>query len=82
VEFHDLEHAGDLVHVLSHRRMKVSVFRGPLGRRRSFALPSPEYDAIEAVSLRGLLDRPHASLTLKILEVAKLYRRGLPFVGD
>jgi A/G-specific adenine glycosylase len=82
VDLRGLEHAGDIVHVLSHRRMQVRVFRGPLGPKRAFPLPSREYDAIETVSLSGLVDRPHASLTLKILEVANLHRRGLRSVED
>ena len=45
------EHAGDVVHVLSHRRMRVEVARGPLGRRRRWPLPGPEYDAVECVAL-------------------------------
>jgi A/G-specific adenine glycosylase len=80
VSLRDLEPVGDVVHVLSHRRMHVKVFRGALGRLRRFSLPGREYDAIEVVSFASLRARPHASLTLKILEVANLHRRGLPSV--
>jgi hypothetical protein len=80
VDLRDLEPVGDVLHVLSHRRMRVKVLRGKLGRARRFSLPSGDYDAIEAVAFSRLRSRPHASLMLKILEVANLHRRGLPSV--
>lgn len=80
IEVRNLEHVGDVLHVLSHRRMRVKVFCGKLGRLRRFALPSRDYDAIEAVTFARLRRLPHASLMLKILEVANLCRRGLPSV--
>jgi len=78
VDLRDLERAGDVLHVLSHRRMRVRVLKGKLGRSRAFSPPGPDYDAIEPVNFTRLRSRPHASLTLKILEVANLHRRGLP----
>jgi A/G-specific adenine glycosylase len=81
VDLRDLEAVGDVIHVLSHRHMRVKVLRGKLGRTRRFPLPSGDYDAIEAVTFSRLRSRPHASLMLKILEVANLHRRGLPSVG-
>jgi A/G-specific adenine glycosylase len=81
VDLRDLESVGDVLHVLSHRRMHVRVLRGKLGRVCRFSLPSGDYDAIEAVTFARLRSRPHASLMLKILEVANLHRRGLPSVG-
>jgi A/G-specific adenine glycosylase len=81
VDLRDLESVGDVLHVLSHRRMRVKVLRGKLGRTRNFSLPGGDYDAIEAVTFSRLRSRPHASLMLKILEVANLHRRGLPSVG-
>jgi A/G-specific adenine glycosylase len=80
VEPRELESAGDVVHVLSHRRMQVKVLHGKLGRTRRFALPGREYDAIEPVLFARLRSRPHATLTLKVLEVANLHPRGLPSV--
>jgi A/G-specific adenine glycosylase len=79
VRLRDLQPAGDVLHVLSHRRMRVKVLHGKLGRLRRFSLPSRDYDAIEAIGFERLRSRPHASLTLKILEVANLHRRGLPY---
>jgi A/G-specific adenine glycosylase len=72
--------AGEVVHVLSHRRMIVHVLRGPLGRKRSFPLPGPDYAAIEAVPLSELRThtRPHATLTRKVLDMAKLPCKSLP----
>ncbi len=78
VNLRDLQPAGEVLHVLSHRRMQVKVLQGKLGRSRRFSLPSREYDAIEAIEFERLRSSPHASLTLKILEVANLHRRGLP----
>jgi hypothetical protein len=65
-----LQRAGEVVHVLSHRRMLVEVFRGPLGRRGSWPLPGTEYDAIETVALDHLPARAKATLTRKVLAVA------------
>jgi A/G-specific adenine glycosylase len=77
VDVRGLEHAGDVVHVLSHRRMQVKVMRGTLGRKWRFPLPGPDYDAVERVARARLGDRPQASLTRKILEVANVCPRGL-----
>ena len=71
---------GQVEHVLSHRRMHVSVARGDLGRRRRWPIPSAEYEAIEVVSLDRLDAVGHASLTLKVLALAELAKprpRGL-----
>ncbi len=65
-----LERRGELVHVLSHRRMQVEVVRGGLGRRRSWPLPGPEYDAVEAVPVSRLARGAHSALTRKILALA------------
>jgi A/G-specific adenine glycosylase len=65
--------AGEVVHVLSHRRMQIEVARADLarwGRRKTWALPGPDYDAIETVRLEELAKRPHASLARKVLAVA------------
>jgi A/G-specific adenine glycosylase len=82
VVLRDLRPLGEVVHVLSHRRMRIRVLHGKLGRSRRFSVPGREYDAIEAVPFVDLRDRPHASLTVKILEVANLHRRGLPSVDS
>ena len=83
----DLELAGQVVHVLSHRLMQVEVLCGPLRetvrRKRRFVPPSGdpdfEYDAVEAVVWSDVADRPHASLTTKILKVAKRGPSGVPY---
>jgi A/G-specific adenine glycosylase len=65
-----LEPAGDVEHVLSHRRMRVEVARGPLGGRRRWPLPGPDYDAVACVDRSDLGSRAQASLARKILAVA------------
>jgi A/G-specific adenine glycosylase len=72
-----LELAGEVVHVLTHRRMHVGVARGPLPRREVWPLPGPDYDAIERVRLSDLSSRGHSSLARKILTVANLPARDL-----
>ncbi len=68
----DLTAAGEVVHVLSHRRMRVEVHRGPLGRRRRWPLPGPEYDAVERVALAKLASRGQATFARKVLAVADI----------
>jgi A/G-specific adenine glycosylase len=78
-----LRPAGEVVHVLSHRRLQIVVMRGSLGSRRGWSVPGPEYDAIERVPLARLASYAHATLTRKLLTaaevatVAKPPRRGL-----
>jgi len=74
-----LTHVGEVVHVLSHRRMTVDVARGDLdvARRRRWPLPGPEYDAVEPVAFERLADRGQATLSRKILAVANVAARGL-----
>jgi A/G-specific adenine glycosylase len=75
---------GHVVHVLSHRRLEIDVAVAPIGRRRRWWPPGPDYDAIEAVRRDELLSRPHAALVRKILvaadmtTLAKGARPGLP----
>jgi A/G-specific adenine glycosylase len=66
-----LAKAGDVIHVLSHRRMHVRVLCGSLPRRKTFTPPGPDYAAIEAVPYREIPTRAHATLTRKVLDVAK-----------
>jgi len=79
----DLVSAGKVVHVLSHRLMQVEVLCGPLResvrRKRRIAPPDDVYDAVEAVAWSDVAERPHASLTTKILKVAKRGPRGVPY---
>jgi A/G-specific adenine glycosylase len=65
---------GEVVHILSHRKMRVTVFYGRLDGRRRFALPGPDYSAIEPVPLSELRrhTRPHATLTRKLLDMANM----------
>jgi A/G-specific adenine glycosylase len=72
-----LTEVGRIEHVLSHRRLEVEVLRGALSRRRTWGLPGPEYDAIEAVPLARLADRAQATLTRKVLSVANVPAAGL-----
>jgi A/G-specific adenine glycosylase len=65
-----LHHAGDVVHVLSHRRLLVEVLAARLGKRRRWLVPGPDYDAIEAVRLDEVVRRAHATLTRKVLATA------------
>jgi A/G-specific adenine glycosylase len=65
-----LENAGDVVHVLSHRKLRVEVARGPLGVRRRWPLPGGDYDAIERVALGDIASRAQATLARKVLAVA------------
>jgi A/G-specific adenine glycosylase len=65
--------AGEVLHLLSHRRMQIVVARAPLGRltrRKRWPLPGPEYDAVELVQLDELARRPQATLARKVLAVA------------
>jgi A/G-specific adenine glycosylase len=65
-----LESAGDVVHVLSHRKLRVEVARGPLGDRRRWPLPGADYDAVERVALGDVASRAQATLARKVLAVA------------
>jgi hypothetical protein len=73
----ELAPIGEVVHVLSHRRMRVEVSRGPLVRRRRWPLPGPEYDAIELVTIDRLGERGQGALTRKILAMANVVAGGL-----
>ena len=61
-----LKGRGVVEHVLSHRRLCITVYRGSVPRRRP-TLPSVDYDAIESVPLADLAARGHARLTRKVL---------------
>ena len=65
-----LRPTGEVEHVLSHRRMRVAVSRGALGRRKRWAVPSDEYEAVEVVPLARLGRYAQASLVGKILAAA------------
>ena len=65
-----LETAGEVVHVLSHRKLRVQVVRGVLKSRRKWPLPGPEYDAIEPVPMEAMATRAQATLSRKVLAVA------------
>jgi A/G-specific adenine glycosylase len=72
-----LEAAGELTHILSHRRLRVEVHRGRLGRRRRFPAPGPEYDVAERVALAALGEVAQSRLARRILEVANVVPSGL-----
>ena len=65
-----LERAGEVVHVLSHRKMRVEVARGPLDGRRRWPLPGGDYDAVERVALEDVAARAQATFARKVLAVA------------
>jgi A/G-specific adenine glycosylase len=67
VELESLERRGEVVHVLTHRRLRVEVSRGSTGGRRQWVAPSAEYDAIESVPIAELGRLPQSSLSLKML---------------
>jgi A/G-specific adenine glycosylase len=74
-----LQSAGEVVHVLTHRRMHVKVARGALPRRKRWSLPTPDYDGIERVALEDLPSRAHSTLARKVLIVANVPLHGLPW---
>jgi A/G-specific adenine glycosylase len=72
-----LESVGEVLHVLTHRRMRVTVMRGPLPARRRWPIPGPDYDAARAVATADLPDVAHATLTRKVLALAKATAPGV-----
>jgi A/G-specific adenine glycosylase len=81
VDAASLDPSGEVVHVLTHRRMHVQVACGALPRRRHWAVPGSEYDAIEPVALEELRKEPcrraFSTLTRKVLVVANVAAAGL-----
>jgi A/G-specific adenine glycosylase len=69
VEPGTLAHAGQVVHVLSHRRMQIDVVRGALGRRRLWPVPQG-YDAIEVIVIAAVSGLAHSTLARKVLAAA------------
>ena len=70
-----LHRCGTVTHVLSHRRMRVEVFRASLpldgaGAKDPPACVSGEYDAIEFVDEAGLARRGVTTLARKIFDAA------------
>ncbi len=64
--------AGEVVHVLSHRRLEVVVLRATLGRlspvpRREPGSPQDEYTRFEFASLDALGERGVSTLARKVL---------------
>jgi A/G-specific adenine glycosylase len=78
VDVRSLRPAGQVVHVLTHRRLVVDVAVGALPRKRRWPLPGPEYDAISVVPFGDLASLAHASLARKVLAVAKGEGQGYP----
>ena len=77
IEASRLHSVGRVAHTLSHRQLDIEVLRGALGRRVRWPLPGSEYDAVEVVPLGGVEGRALASLSRKVLEVARATRQGL-----
>jgi A/G-specific adenine glycosylase len=72
-----LQHTGEVVHLLTHRRMHVDVARGALPRRKVWPIPSVDYDAIERVPWDDVAARPQSTLARKVLIMANVTARGL-----
>jgi len=78
-----LRPGGQVVHVLSHRRMEVAVSVTSLGKRRRWSPPGDDYDAIEVVRIDEVASRAHSTLARKVLAaagvlpLAKGHRAGL-----
>ncbi len=68
---------GELQHVLTHRRMHVRVLRGPLAPRRRWSIPGADYDGVRAVATADLPHIAHATLTRKVLALAKAAPQGV-----
>lgn len=85
IDADSLRPSGEVVHVLTHRRMHVEVVRGKLPRRREWGLPGSDYDAIEPVALEDLVGEPrrrgYSTLTRKVLIVANVAAGGLRWRG-
>jgi adenine-specific DNA glycosylase len=77
VDARSLRHTGEVVHVLTHRRMHVEVARGTLPRRKVWPVPSLDYDAIERVALDDVPARAQSTLARKVLIMANVPARGL-----
>jgi A/G-specific adenine glycosylase len=82
IDAHALQSTGEVTHLLTHRRMHIEVARGELPRRRNWAVPGAEYDAIESVALTELGEetpRGVSSLARKVLIVANIPLSSLPW---
>jgi A/G-specific adenine glycosylase len=82
IDAHTLQSAGEVTHLLTHRRMHIEVSRGELPRKRKWAVPGAEYDAIERVGLselRGAGPRGLSTLARKVLIVANIPLGSLPW---
>lgn len=77
VDASTLEPRGEVRHVLTHRRMHVTVLRGPLPAKRRWPVPGPDYDAARAIATADLGDIAHATLTRKVLSLANAAARGV-----
>jgi A/G-specific adenine glycosylase len=77
-----LEPMGEVLHVLTHRRMRVTVMRGPLPAKRRWPTPGPDYDAARAVPMALLAEIAHATLTRKVLALAKAAALGVRSRGS
>jgi A/G-specific adenine glycosylase len=69
-----LREVGEVVHVLSHRRMVVQVLRGTCGPLEAKTGITP-YEAIELVPYKDIPTRAHAALTRKVLDMAKVRQK-------
>jgi A/G-specific adenine glycosylase len=88
IDAHTLQPAGEVTHLLTHRRIHIDVARGELTRERSrrgtrkWPLPSAEFDAIEPVPLAELKatePRGLSTLARKVLIVANIPLGSLPW---
>lgn len=77
IDASSLRRCGHVDHVLSHRRLRVAVACGPLGRRRAWPLPGPDYEVVERFPVASLPTLATSTLARKILAVANLPPRGV-----
>jgi len=82
VDASTLEPVGEVLHVLTHRRMRVTVMLGKLPARRRWPIPGPDYDAARAVETADLGQIAHATLTRKVLALAKAVAPGVRSRGS
>jgi A/G-specific adenine glycosylase len=71
----DFVRRGELVHVLSHRRLDVSVFSAPAARRMRLA-PTATYDAFSWISRARLAALALSTLARKVLLLAEVAPAG------
>ncbi len=70
--FRDVERAGDVVHVLSHRRLETAVLRATLVSLGPPRFDKSDYEEVEVVPVATLASRGVSTLARKILDAANV----------